>query len=67
MLAVCNTDVPNVLKAPKPSSNAERVPQGTNHLDTRSIQLLPHNPLFPAASQLKVGLPEDPLAPKLAT
>ncbi|GKC74011.1 retrovirus-related pol polyprotein from transposon TNT 1-94, partial [Tanacetum coccineum] len=29
MLAVCNTDVPNVPKAPKPSSNVERVPQGT--------------------------------------
>ncbi|GKC62589.1 retrovirus-related pol polyprotein from transposon TNT 1-94 [Tanacetum coccineum] len=29
MLAVCNTAVANVPKAPKPSSNAERVPQGT--------------------------------------
>ncbi|GKE27678.1 hypothetical protein Tco_1443062, partial [Tanacetum coccineum] len=29
MLAVYNADVPNVPKAPKPSSNAERVPQGT--------------------------------------
>ncbi|GKC78917.1 hypothetical protein Tco_1129691, partial [Tanacetum coccineum] len=29
MLAVFNTDVPNVPKALKPSSNAERVPQGT--------------------------------------
>ncbi|GKC43247.1 hypothetical protein Tco_1060969 [Tanacetum coccineum] len=29
MLAVYNTDVPNVPKALKPSSNAERVPQGT--------------------------------------
>ncbi|GKA70234.1 retrovirus-related pol polyprotein from transposon TNT 1-94 [Tanacetum coccineum] len=29
MLAVCNTVVPNVPKAPKPSSNAKRDPQGT--------------------------------------
>ncbi|GJS80186.1 hypothetical protein Tco_0730067 [Tanacetum coccineum] len=29
ILTVCNTDVPNVPKVPKPSFNAERVPQGT--------------------------------------
>nr|GEU65190.1 retrovirus-related Pol polyprotein from transposon TNT 1-94 [Tanacetum cinerariifolium] len=29
MLAVCNTYVPNVSKAPNPSFNVERVPQGT--------------------------------------
>ncbi|GJX39875.1 hypothetical protein Tco_0254865 [Tanacetum coccineum] len=43
MLAICNATKPVVFKAPKPSSNAERVPQGTNpklNLDTRSIQLL---------------------------
>ncbi|GJU75183.1 hypothetical protein Tco_1272253 [Tanacetum coccineum] len=31
MLAVCNLAAPNVPKAPKPSSIAERVPQGTKH------------------------------------
>ncbi|GJZ04392.1 hypothetical protein Tco_0537667 [Tanacetum coccineum] len=30
MLAICATDTPVVFKAPKPSSNAEKVPQGTN-------------------------------------
>ncbi|GJV34384.1 hypothetical protein Tco_1394784 [Tanacetum coccineum] len=30
MLAICNAAEPVVFKAPKPSSNAERVPQGTN-------------------------------------
>ncbi|GJW33070.1 hypothetical protein Tco_0053102 [Tanacetum coccineum] len=29
MLAICTADTPVVFKAPKPSSNAERVPQGT--------------------------------------
>ncbi|GKE81906.1 hypothetical protein Tco_1551906 [Tanacetum coccineum] len=29
MLAICAADMPVVFKAPKPSSNAERVPQGT--------------------------------------
>ncbi|GJS52103.1 hypothetical protein Tco_0625465 [Tanacetum coccineum] len=29
MLAVCNTDMSNLPKSPKPSSSAERVPQGT--------------------------------------
>ncbi|GJS38060.1 hypothetical protein Tco_0536442 [Tanacetum coccineum] len=48
MLAVCKTVVPNVPKAPKPSFDAERIPQGINlelNLDTRSIQLIQHNPL----------------------
>ncbi|GKD47040.1 hypothetical protein Tco_1271685 [Tanacetum coccineum] len=35
------------------------------NLDTRSIQLLQHNPLCLAARQPKVGLPKDPLALKL--
>ncbi|GKC80957.1 hypothetical protein Tco_1136674 [Tanacetum coccineum] len=30
MLAICAADTPVVFKAPKPSSNAERVPQGIN-------------------------------------
>ncbi|GKD95481.1 hypothetical protein Tco_1379378 [Tanacetum coccineum] len=30
MLAICSVTEPVVFKAPKPSSNAERVPQGTN-------------------------------------
>ncbi|GJZ14623.1 hypothetical protein Tco_0550300 [Tanacetum coccineum] len=30
MLAICSADKPVVFKAPKPSSNAERVPQDTN-------------------------------------
>nr|GEV00913.1 retrovirus-related Pol polyprotein from transposon TNT 1-94 [Tanacetum cinerariifolium] len=29
MMAICNTEKPVAFKAPKPSSNAERVPQGT--------------------------------------
>ncbi|GKG26833.1 hypothetical protein Tco_0402536 [Tanacetum coccineum] len=69
MLAIRSADKPVVFKAPKLSSNAERVSQGTNlelNLDTRSIQLLQNNPLCPAERQQKVGPLKYPLVPKLA-
>ncbi|GJX69043.1 hypothetical protein Tco_0304770 [Tanacetum coccineum] len=52
MLVVYNKAVHNVPNAPKPSSNAERVPKAQSlelNMDTRSIQLLQHNPLCPVA------------------
>nr|GEW87548.1 ribonuclease H-like domain-containing protein [Tanacetum cinerariifolium] len=53
---ICNTNVPNVSKAPNPSFNAERVPQGTKlgaKPRHKSIQLLQHNTLCPIARQPK--------------
>ncbi|GKG31886.1 hypothetical protein Tco_0426836, partial [Tanacetum coccineum] len=69
MMDIYAADMLVVFKAPKTSSKADSVCQGTNpgakpghkKLSTSSKQ-----PLYPAERQPKVGLPKHPPVPKLA-
>ncbi|GJW74173.1 hypothetical protein Tco_0133543 [Tanacetum coccineum] len=69
MLAICSKNEPVVFKAPKPSSNVERVPQGLKPVAKprhKKHSTSSKQPSVSSKEATKVGPLKHPLVPKLA-